>query len=97
MVFYDSPRSGITARIPSINRKHNQKARSLYDSSFSVLAPRLWNMIPKATKERSSLFNFKLHLDTFLKTFPDRPPVAGYMCQNNNSLLDWNITARATF
>ena len=39
MIFYDSPRFGITARIPSINRKHNQKARSLYDSSFSVLAP----------------------------------------------------------
>ena len=85
------------ARVPPINNKDNQKARSLYDSFFAVLGPRLWNIVPKSTKECSSLLNFKIHLDEFLKTFPDRPPIPGYFSQNNNSILDWNIATRETF
>ena len=95
--FYDNLRFGTMARVPPINNKDNQKARSLYDSSFAVLGPRLWNIVPKSTKECSSLLNFKIHLDEFLKTFPDRPPIPGYFSQNNNSILDWNIATRETF
>ena len=33
---------------------------------------------------------FKIQLTNYLFTIPDRPPVAGYTCQNSNSLLDWD-------
>ena len=96
MDFYDNPRFGIMARVPSINNTSNHKARTLYDLSFAVMGPRLWNIVPKVTKECTSLFSFKTHLDSFLKTFPDQPPVTGYVSQNNNSILDWNIADRRT-
>ena len=89
--FYDSPRFGILARIPPINSHSKMKARTLYDASFAVIGPRLWNMIPKRIRDCSTIFTFKSLLDKYLGSFPDRPPVDGYVCQNNNSILEWNI------
>ena len=89
--FYDNLRLGIMARIPSINTTSSQRSKSLYDASFPVLGPRLWNIVPKQIKECSTLFTFKAYLDEFLRSFPDRPPVPGYVCQNNNSILDWRM------
>ena len=87
--FYDNRRLGIMAHIPPIITNGNAKAKTLYDYSFAVFGPRLWNLVPKKVKEATSLFAFKSQLDDFLKTIPDRPPVHGYTCQNNNSILEW--------
>ena len=90
--FHYSSRRGILARIPPLIRNSSQKVKTLYDSSFAVSGPKLWNLIPKSVKECVSLTVFKSSLDHFHKDFPDRPPVAGYIVQNDNSLLDWSNT-----
>ena len=88
--FYDTRRFGITAEVPPIPRSNNSKAKSLYDLSFAVRGPQLWNVVPKRIKSIDNLITFKTKLDIFLCSIPDRPPVPGYATQNNNSLLEWN-------
>ena len=85
----------LMAHVPPITTNSNSKAKTLYDHSFAVIGPRLWNLVPKKVKEAASLFMFKCRLDEFLKTIPDRPPVHGYVCQSNNSLLEWCISQNA--
>ena len=87
--FYESSRYGLLARIPSLVVSSSQKAKSLYDSSFAVVGPKLWNLVPKSIKLLNSMNSFKSKLDKFLKEIPDCPPVAGYTVQNNNTLPEW--------
>ena len=82
-------RFGTVAKIPPLNVQSSMKSKSLFDSSFSVLGPSLWNRVPKHVRNITSLSNFKSKLDVFLMTIPDKPPVSGYVTQNNNSLLEW--------
>ena len=78
------------AHIPPLNTNSSQKAKTLYDLSFSVRGPQLWNIVSKDIKECGTLETFKCKLDQFLtETFPDCPPVSGYVSSNNNSILDW--------
>ena len=92
VTFYDNARRGIMAHVPPISPFSSLKSRTLFDSSFGVKGPQLWNLIPKSVKEKQTLFSFKRNLDKFLKNIPDTPPVSGYVAQNNNSLLDWQIS-----
>ena len=64
----------------------------MFDKSFSVKGPQIWNIVPKQIKEIEKLEQFKMKLDKWLQTFPDRPPVHGYTAQNNNSVLEWSST-----
>ena len=90
--FRESSRYGKVAVVPPIQRSSSLRAKSLYDDSFAVKGPALWNTIPKYLKTYETLINFKLHLDKHLKNIPDRPPVSGYTVQNSNSLIDWHNT-----
>ena len=90
--FYNSSRYGVQAHVPSLCTQSSTKAQTFYDLSFAVIGPKLWNMLPKSVKLCASLNSFKSNLDIFLNKFPDRPPVSTYVVQNNNSLLEWNIT-----
>ena len=65
------------------------KLQTLYDKSFAVKGPQLWNIVDKNIKSIVTLEQFKVKLGKFLAEFPDKPPVAGYVVQNNNSLLEW--------
>ena len=87
--FYESSRYGLLARIPPLTVSSSPKAKSLYDCSFSVVGPTLWNIVPKSIKTLSSMNAFKSSLDKFLNEVPDRPHLTGYAVQNNNSLLEW--------
>ena len=50
----------------------------------------MWKIVPKNIKGCVISTVFKSHLDEFLKSIPDRPPVSGYVVQNNNSnYKDW--------
>ena len=82
-------RKGISAKLkPLVNA--NGKAQTLYDNSFAVMGPRLWNLIPKQIQFiNTTVDNFKCQLSKFLDLFPDQPPVNGYSRINNNSLLQW--------
>ena len=64
-------------------------AKSLFDSSFPVLAAKLWNKLPESVNSSDNLDSFKIHLGHFLRQFPDQPPVTGYTTQNSNSVIDW--------
>ncbi|CAL8252527.1 unnamed protein product [Boreogadus saida] len=61
----------------------------MYDTSFTVLGPKLWNLIPANVSSVKDLEVFKIELNKdFLSKMPDKSPVKGYSCENNNSLLE---------
>ena len=82
-------RSGVTAIVPPIPRNVPAKVVSIYEHSFVVKAPKLWNCLPKAIKGLSTLSMFKASLGNFLDQIPDMPPTASCTGVNNNSILDW--------
>lgn len=90
IVFADSKRNGTIAKLPTLSKSSSMKHQSIYDSSFAVLGPKLWNLIPANITLLTDLQAFKTRLyDEFLSKIPDRPPVTGYVCANNNSLVEW--------
>ncbi len=82
-------RHGIGAKVPALSKSSSARHQSLYDSSFAVLGPRLWNTLPSHLPEIADPIVFKQKLTNFLLTIPDKPPVSGYCCANNNSLIQW--------
>ena len=93
--FSDPSRFGIKAHVPSLMRSSSQRNQSLYDNSFAVIGPRLWNILPNHLHHMADLKQFKHALTEFLNTFPDTPPVSGYSCANGNSVLDWTQNRKA--
>ena len=89
--FYDHTRLGTRCKIPAINRNSTILSRSIYDHSFAVRGPKLWNAIPKNIKCAPSFEVFKSKLTSHLMSIiPDLPLVPGYTTPNSNSILDWN-------
>lgn len=82
-------RSGIKAKVPYLNKTSQKCHQSLYDHSFAVHGPRLWNTIPSNLTLISEFEGFKNSLTKFLLTMPDQPPVRGYVRANDNSVLEW--------
>ena len=78
-------RRGLCADIPPIQRHSKAKFQSKFDSSFSVLAPRLWNTLPKQIRGEEKFEKFKSSLTRYLLSIPDEPPIQGV--QSDNSLL----------
>ena len=85
--FTNSDRRGILALVPTLSRTTKQKFQSLYDSSFAVSAPRLWNSLPKRIRAEESFGKFKAALTKHCLAFPDQPPITG--APSSNSLLHW--------
>ena len=86
--FYMNQRNSIKATVPRLPSHRLNTA--LFDKSFSVLGPKLWNLLPReCTLTLHSLDKFKHQLGVFLEQFPDLPPCNGYFTSNSNSLLDW--------
>ena len=50
----ESGRLGIKAKLPALPRQCKTSAKSLYDSSFAVMGPRLWNAIPEPDQRMQS-------------------------------------------
>ena len=86
--FFTNERRGLKVKVPPMNCKASQRARSLYDASFGVVGPRLWNTLPKHLTRISKKDPFKSALNKYLANIPDQPPVSGY--PNRNSLLQLN-------
>lgn len=88
--FQSSKRNGITAKLPKLSKSGKAKHQTMYDTSFAVLGPKLWNLIPANVSSVKNLEVFKIELNKDeLSKMPDKPPVKGYSCENNNSLLEW--------
>ena len=92
--FHVTGRRGVVAKIPPLPKNCKQKHLTLYESSFSVLGPRLWNTLPAEITTIDDLDAFKRALyKRFLQKMPDKPPVKGsqYARVNTNSITDWKL------
>jgi len=92
--FHTTARRGIVAKVPSLPKNCKQKHLTLYESSFAVLGPRLWNTLPAEITLIDDLEAFKIALyNNFLRSMPDKPPVRGpqYARVNTNSITDWRL------
>ena len=81
-------RLGIQAIIPSLPRNCSLRNRTLYDSSFAVLGPTIWNKLPSWLNTIPSEDLFKKKLTAYLIELEDEPPVRGYQRAHNNTLAD---------
>ena len=90
MEFYDHVRHGCKVKIPPVSKKCSVTISSIYDSSFPVVAAKLWNVLPKEVNQLTELAPFKAAIKRFLRYIPDKPPTQGYSTVNSNSLLDWS-------
>ena len=91
--FRDPSRLGIQAIVPPL-RRCTPALQTRYDASFSVLGPKLWNVLPPKLTEVKCANSFKKQLSNYLLTLPDEPPVTGYARTHSNSIIE---VARATW
>ena len=94
--FVSRPRLGNLAIVPSACRFSSVANRSLYECSFSVIGPKLWNAMPYHLNVISDQELFKSQLTKFLLSLPDTPPIRGYSPKNTNSLLCWRNDREAS-
>ena len=87
--FVSRPRTGFKAVVPPLRSGAPAYHQSLYDNSFAVNGPRLWNCLPPNVNKMGEFVSFKRHLKSLLQRIPDLPPVRGYTSPNNNSILAW--------
>ena len=71
--------------VPPILRCTKAKYQTLYDSSFTVLTPRLWNSLPKSIRGEVKFEPFKAKLTAYMLAVPDQPPISGD--PSGNSIL----------
>ena len=82
-------RLGPVAVLPRLPTSSRAKFQTLYDSSFAVVGPKLWNILPATVKNEETVTSLKAAVYNFCSRFPGTPPVRGYTLPNRNSLLDW--------
>ena len=70
----------MVAIIPPLAKSSSSSNQSLYDQSFAVLGPKLWNKVPSTVRAAPKFDAFKISLSNFLDLIPDNPPVTGYSC-----------------
>ena len=83
-----SDRRGIKLKVPPLRMDATQRARSMYESSFAVVGPKLWNTLPSKISTMTNKDSFKIALSKHIATIPDEPPIDGYT--RHNSLLEYN-------
>ena len=94
--FNQRHRLGIQAIVPPVRKKSSQAFQTLYEYSFSVKGPKLWNSIPYDLTGIKTLDDFKSKLTKFLLLIPDKPSIRGYTSPNSNSILAWHEDREAT-
>ena len=86
--FRPQSRLGLQAIVPNLPRNCSGPSKSLYDSSFAVVGPSLWNCLPSHLTTCANQTKFKDKLTEFLIGLPDEPPVKGYQRAHNNTLAE---------
>ena len=76
------------AEVPSLVSGSSSSIQSSYDSSFAVVGPRLWNVLPGPLTIIFSSSEFKTKSTKFLAELIDEPPVTGYVRRHNNTLME---------
>ena len=85
--FVTCPRFGNLAIIPYAQKDSTAANQSLFDNSFAVKGPKLWNAIPYHLNVIQDLQQFKDRLTKFMLSLPDKPSIRAYAAPNSNSLL----------
>ena len=85
--FTTHQRRGTLAEVPKLSKSAKQRFQSMYDSSFAVQGPRLWNTLPVKIRELDSFGSFKAALTRHMLAVPDQPPIPGIA--SGNSMLQW--------
>ena len=78
MVFYESDRLGVRAKVPPEQKNCPSSISSIYENSFSVKAAKLWNILPKSVNTAKDLDSLKVALGKFLERFQDTPPTLSH-------------------
>ena len=94
IVFRQEGRLGIKAVVPSLVSTSSASNQSIYDRSFAVVGPRLWNLLPSHLTVISSLVEFKNALAGYMAQFIDEPPVVGYPRTHSNTLAEVSAIGR---
>ena len=89
---YWNARRGRLCDVPIVKARAPAAFRQMRYSSFGIIGPRLFNILPKELRNISNctLEMFKRKLDKYLKTVPDEPLVSGYTSfrrADSNSLI----------
>ena len=81
-------RRGLMCIVPPISTRWT-RLQTLREGSIAVLGPRLFNVIPQEVREYAgNLETCKKHLDEFLQTVVDQPPLPHYhQISEGNSVL----------
>ena len=87
ITFRDPSWLGIQAELPPLSHVARRANQSLYDGSFAMTGPALWNALPAHLHTISKFESFKSDLTKYLMSIPDRPPVHGYPSSGNNSIV----------
>tara|TARA_B110000196_G_scaffold313297_1_gene319802 strand:- start:36 stop:1004 length:969 start_codon:yes stop_codon:yes gene_type:complete len=87
IVSTQNDRRGLHVSVPPILKCTKAKFQSLYDSSFSVQAPRFWNSLPKHIRDEGRFEPFKAKLTIYMLSIPDQPPILGEA--SGNSILHY--------
>ena len=85
--FRPPSRLGIQAIVPNIPRNCSRASKSLFDASFAVVGPTLWNCLPSYLTTHEKQSTFKNKLTDYLRGLPDEPPVHGYQRAHDNTLV----------
>ena len=75
--FISSPRFGNLAVIPSKSKISSAASQTLFDDSFAVQGPKLWNAIPDHLNVIEDPELFKDQLTKFMLFLPDKTPIRG--------------------
>ena len=92
--FVARPRFGNLAIIPPSRKNGSAADQSLFDCSFAIQGPKLWNKIPFHLNIIRKLEQFKGPLTQFRLSLPDMPPIRGYTPLDSNSFLVGEITEK---
>ena len=90
-------RRGKLCLVPPLNYRSLASVKTIKEKSFIVHGPNLFNSLPKEIREfTGTLESFKVKLDLFLKSVPDKPSLPHYdQSARSNSLLDQISQQRA--
>ena len=86
--FRPPSRLGIQAIVPSLNLNISgfTANQTIYDSSFAVIGPKLWNALPGNLTTVETASKFQSQLTRVLCCLEDKPPTCGYTRAHDNSL-----------
>ena len=95
----ESDRKGKHCKVPPLNSQATPRVKTMIESSFAVIGPKLFNCLPADLRNfEGSVNSFKRRLDMFLNLVPDQPCTLDYhQSAFSNCVADtvedwWNIS-----